>query len=271
MTARALQLTRLAARGFRNLEPFELDTDARFVVFHGENAQGKTNALEAVYLLATLKPLRGRRVRELIRWGEDEASVAGDVRVDGLVHPYRVDLGPKGRTALLDGKRVGDLSAYFHTIRAIAFTPRDERIVSGEPAGRRRWLDRAAFTAAPAHLDVVRTYKRVLDQKSAALKPPPGAAVMPELLDALDHQLAVAGGRLIARRRANPGDPETDVLTRLIRGEGADAQLSEIELMQNCIFILNAGHETTTNLIGNGLALLNDHPEERARLLERQP
>ncbi|WP_425043688.1 cytochrome P450 [Primorskyibacter sp. S87] len=71
---------------------------------------------------------------------------------------------------------------------------------------------------------------------------------------------------LIARRRARPGDPETDVLTRLIRGEGADAQLSEIELIQNCIFILNAGHETTTNLIGNGLALLADHPDERARL-----
>ncbi|MDE4175092.1 cytochrome P450 [Phaeobacter sp. PT47_59] len=73
---------------------------------------------------------------------------------------------------------------------------------------------------------------------------------------------------LIADRRAHPGDPETDVLTRLIRGEGADAQLSEIELIQNCIFILNAGHETTTNLIGNGLALLNDHPDQRARLQE---
>lgn len=72
---------------------------------------------------------------------------------------------------------------------------------------------------------------------------------------------------LIARRRDNPGDIETDVLTRLIRGEGADATLSEIELIQNCIFILNAGHETTTNLIGNGLALLNDHPDQKARLM----
>lgn len=71
---------------------------------------------------------------------------------------------------------------------------------------------------------------------------------------------------LIARRRATPGDPETDVLTRLIAGDG-EGQLSEIELIQNCIFILNAGHETTTNLIGNALALLHDHPEERARLL----
>lgn len=74
---------------------------------------------------------------------------------------------------------------------------------------------------------------------------------------------------LVGRRRVAPGDPETDVLTRLIRGEGADEQLSEIELLQNCIFILNAGHETTTNLIGNGLTLLHDHPDQREKLLDR--
>ncbi|MFT6023536.1 MAG: cytochrome P450 [Ascidiaceihabitans sp.] len=71
---------------------------------------------------------------------------------------------------------------------------------------------------------------------------------------------------LIARRKATPGDPETDVLTRLIIGD-TQGQLSEIELIQNCIFILNAGHETTTNLIGNGLALLHDHPDQRALAL----
>ncbi|WP_223426039.1 cytochrome P450 [Tateyamaria pelophila] len=70
---------------------------------------------------------------------------------------------------------------------------------------------------------------------------------------------------LIAHRRAHPGDPETDVLTRLIAGD-SDGQLSEIELIQNCIFILNAGHETTTNLIGNGLALLHDNPAAQAQL-----
>ena len=71
---------------------------------------------------------------------------------------------------------------------------------------------------------------------------------------------------LIADRRRFPGDAETDVLTRLIQGDTA-GQLSEIELIQNCIFILNAGHETTTNLIGNALALLHDHPAEKQRLL----
>lgn len=71
---------------------------------------------------------------------------------------------------------------------------------------------------------------------------------------------------LVARRRATPGDPETDVLTRLIAGDEG-GQLTEIELIQNCIFILNAGHETTTNLIGSALALLHDHPDQKARLL----
>ena len=74
---------------------------------------------------------------------------------------------------------------------------------------------------------------------------------------------------LVADRRARPGDPATDVLTRLIQGEGGD-QLSDAELYQNCIFILNAGHETTTNLIGNGLVALLDWPEQQ-RLLIAQP
>ena len=76
---------------------------------------------------------------------------------------------------------------------------------------------------------------------------------------------------LVARRRAAPGDPATDVLTRLISGEaGGEAggeRLSAPELLHNCIFLLNAGHETTTNLIGNALVLLHDHPAERERVL----
>ncbi len=73
--------------------------------------------------------------------------------------------------------------------------------------------------------------------------------------------------RLVADRRAHPGDPERDVLTRLIQGEADGERLSEPELLHNIIFILNAGHETTTNLIGNGLHALLEWPEEKARLI----
>jgi cytochrome P450 len=71
---------------------------------------------------------------------------------------------------------------------------------------------------------------------------------------------------LVAERRRRPGDPTRDVLTRLIAGDGGE-RLSEPELLENCIFLLNAGHETTSNLIGNGLELLTRFPAERARLL----
>jgi cytochrome P450 len=71
---------------------------------------------------------------------------------------------------------------------------------------------------------------------------------------------------LIADRTAHPGDPEVDVLSRLIAGEAGE-RLSPTELMHNCVFLLNAGHETTTNLIGNGLVALCQWPEERERLV----
>ncbi|MDP2163361.1 MAG: cytochrome P450 [Hydrogenophaga sp.] len=71
---------------------------------------------------------------------------------------------------------------------------------------------------------------------------------------------------LVAARRRQPGDPERDVLTRLIQGEAGGEQLSEVELLQNCIFLLNAGHETTTNLIGNGLLVLQEYPAAQAQL-----
>jgi cytochrome P450 len=74
---------------------------------------------------------------------------------------------------------------------------------------------------------------------------------------------------LVADRRQHPGDPEHDVLTRLIQGEAAGEKLSETELLQNCVFILNAGHETTTNLIGNALVALQEWPAEKKALLAR--
>jgi cytochrome P450 len=72
---------------------------------------------------------------------------------------------------------------------------------------------------------------------------------------------------LVVRRRERPGNPERDVLTRLIQGEGNGERLTEKELLHNCIFLLNAGHETTTNLIGNGIVALDRNPDQKQRLI----
>jgi cytochrome P450 len=74
---------------------------------------------------------------------------------------------------------------------------------------------------------------------------------------------------LVERRRAKPGNPERDVLTKLIQGEDNGERLTAKELLHNCIFLLNAGHETTTNLIGNGLVALAGNPAEKKRLIDK--
>jgi cytochrome P450 len=100
-----------------------------------------------------------------------------------------------------------------------------------------------------------------------ALEPAPTAAMLQTGNQAVRDFLGFLTG-LVAERRRNPGDPAKDVLTRLLAQDGESTQLTETELLQNCIFILNAGHETTTNLISNGLQLLIEWPDQRRALLK---
>ncbi|MGH6714291.1 MAG: cytochrome P450 [Bradyrhizobium sp.] len=100
-----------------------------------------------------------------------------------------------------------------------------------------------------------------------ALEPVTGAEVLNRGNTAVEEFLAYLEV-LVAHRRRNPGNPDKDVLTRLIQGETNGEKLTTPELLHNCIFLLNAGHETTTNLIGNGLVTLSEHPAEKRRLIE---
>ena len=100
-----------------------------------------------------------------------------------------------------------------------------------------------------------------------ALEPVIGPDVFARGNDAVKDFLAYLE-ILVARRRAKPGNPERDVLTRLIQGEDNGERLTARELLHNCIFLLNAGHETTTNLIGNGLVALSGNPAQKQRLIE---
>jgi cytochrome P450 len=99
----------------------------------------------------------------------------------------------------------------------------------------------------------------------SALEPAPGADVLARANAAVTDFLALLKD-LVAARRRRPGDPQADVLTRLLNGD-ADGALSENELLHNCIFLLNAGHETTTNLIGNGMHALLTHRDQLERLV----
>ena len=193
-----MELTWLGFENFRNLTTDRIETDSRFVIFVGDNAQGKTNALEAVYALANLRPLNSSKSSDLIRFESERMRLAGGVRLGGITRVHKLELSPpKRRVVTVDKQRVSSLVDYFRGFRAIAFTPQNLEIVAGGPVMRRSWLDRAAFTVNPGHLDIVRKYGKLLKQKSSLLR---DRRLDNLLLDSLNQQLATAGARLIQGR-----------------------------------------------------------------------
>ncbi len=220
----------LTAEGFRNLKPLALSPHPRFNVLSGDNGQGKTNLLEVIYVLATLRSFRTTRLDELVTFTGEAAALRARVEYQGSERIFGVDIGlrPPRKQALCDGKaaRSGE---YFGGFNLILFAPEDLRLPKGPPAGRRRFLDRAIWNTCPSYLDEVRTYERILRSRNTLLrsslsggkssrqpspdsdgiepelttaKPP--ALAMPDseaLLEIYDSRLASAGAILFARRR----------------------------------------------------------------------
>ena len=197
-----MRLSRLRLRDFRNLKSLDLELGPGITVLHGDNGQGKTNLLEAVYFLATLKSFRGAKNAQMVRTGADLGRLEGRLIARSLPRDASVVLKPQGRVVQLDGKSPRSLRGYFDVIKAVAFVPSDLRLVDGVPDGRRAWLDRAAFTADPTHLDVVRRYGSVLKQKNALLRAAQRARRAPEpgQLGLWNRELVAAGVELLGRR-----------------------------------------------------------------------
>jgi DNA replication and repair protein RecF len=193
-----LRLLGLSIRDFRNLAAVEIAPSARSTVLVGANGQGKTNLLEAIFVLTTLRPLRQARLADLVRHGAASAEVAGDFEGPGGVRRVAVRVEGGQRTALLDGKPQDRLDGYFEGLAAVAFTPDDLLLVKGGPDGRRRFVDRAAFNRWPSVLAEAREYVRALRARNGALRAPgPSAA---EVEASFRGPLVRAGARLLRRR-----------------------------------------------------------------------
>jgi DNA replication and repair protein RecF len=191
-----LRLISLAIQDFRNIGAAEIAPSPRATILIGENGQGKTNLLEAIYLLATLKPLRAGRLAELVRFGAPRALVAGDFHGAGGLRRIAVEVDASGRRATVDGKPQDKLDNYFEGLAAVCFSPDDLSLVKQGPEGRRRFLDRAAFNRWPAVLGEARDYLRALRSRNAALR-----GAVPEVEASFREPLVRAGARLLLRRR----------------------------------------------------------------------
>ncbi len=166
-------------------------------VLVGRNGQGKTNLLEAVYFLCTLKPLRAGRLVELVRFGQSSARVAGQFALAGARREIAVTIQDGLREASVDGKPVRAVEDYFGGVSVVAFTPDDLAVVKGAPEERRTLLDRAVFNRFPGFLRASRAYLRALRSRNRLLKE--GAA--PDYLRAYDEAVAERGAPIVALRR----------------------------------------------------------------------
>ena len=187
----------VATRAFRNLHDQRTSLDPQATVLFGQNGQGKTNFLEACYLLCTLRPLRAQRLTELARLGSGEqALVSGRFELPGGTREVEVQAGSEGRSARVDGKAIRDPEDLFGGLATVAFTPDDLAVIKEGPDGRRRLLDRAVLNRHPAHLRDSREYLRTLRSRNHLLRQRAADA----LLESFDEPLVRLGARIRERR-----------------------------------------------------------------------
>jgi DNA replication and repair protein RecF len=190
-----VRLEQFSTHGFRNLEPAELRCGSRFNVFHGANGQGKTNLLEAIYLLGTLKSFRHARNREMIRTGAEQAAVRGIIERDQVTTDVMIELDYRIKRPRLDGKPVERLSEYFGHLNVVLFAPDDLAMLKGGPELRRRYLDRAVFSVDLGYLRCYHAFHRVLKNRNALLKSGDTRG-----LESWNEQLVTTGITLTGRR-----------------------------------------------------------------------
>ncbi|MGN0142666.1 MAG: DNA replication/repair protein RecF [Roseburia sp.] len=189
-------------KNFRNYENLNISFDEGTNILYGDNAQGKTNILEAAYMSGTSKSHKGSRDKEMIRFGEQEAHLRTVVEKQGK--EYQIDMHLKQSRAKgiavnrMPLKRASEL---FGILNMVFFSPEDLNIIKNGPAERRRFLDSELCQLDKIYLSDLTNYNKILNQRNKLLK---DMIYRPDLKDTLpiwDMQLVETGKKIIARRK----------------------------------------------------------------------
>jgi len=201
-----VQLRRLTLRDYRNIEEAQLELGSGFTVLWGHNGAGKTNVLEAVYLVSTLRSFRTSDTSSLVRWDAPGASIEleGFDESLGVSSNLSVRLERRGngarRTAVADGKTVRAASQFYGRVKAVLFTPEDLAVLRGSPSGRRQFMDRVLFARERGHITDVQAYEKLLRSRNQVLKDPAPLHTKGDLLASYEAGLAEVGARIWTRR-----------------------------------------------------------------------
>ena len=188
-------------KNYRNYENLQLELSPGTNIFYGDNAQGKTNILESVYVCCTTKSHKGSKDKEMIRFGEDEAHIKLTVRKQDV--PYRIDMHLKKNKAkgiAINGIPIRKASELFGIVNVVFFSPEDLNIIKNGPAERRRFLDLELCQLNKLYVHGLIQYNRVVTQRNKLLKELSFHPEYEETLDIWDLQLAQYGRQVIGYR-----------------------------------------------------------------------
>ncbi|TAK97815.1 MAG: DNA replication/repair protein RecF [Verrucomicrobia bacterium] len=192
-----MHLAHLRLRDFRNYARLNADFAPGFHLLLGDNAQGKTNILEAIYLMATLRSFRGVGSAQMIRHGQKGYFVGGKVVGQGE-REIKMFWSARERNLTLDGRAVKKLGDFLGTLRTVVFCTEDLQLVKGTGRTRRRFLDLLLTQTQPGYLPLLQRYMQAVRSRNALLKQ---FAPDPRLLESFSEQLVKLGNELIRHRR----------------------------------------------------------------------
>ena len=220
-----MQLVSLRTFCFRNLAPLEIHPFPGTNLFCGRNGQGKTNLLEAIYLLGYGRSFRTAKVRECIQHGADEAAVEGEAEHGGISRNVKIQINSREKRMLIYNKPA-QIDEFVGNLHVLAFTSGHLSIVRGGPGERRAFLDRAMLVLFPGHLHFLAAYSRALKQRNRILstRAPSHAAAEGALLDSWDEALAREGARIVLNRLRYVDRLKEVMQTDLFGGEALSIQ-----------------------------------------------
>jgi DNA replication and repair protein RecF len=195
-----VHLAHLRLRDFRNYTRLDADFVPGFHLLLGDNAQGKTNILEAVYLMATLRSFRGVGGTQMIRHGQKGYFVGGNVVGQGE-HEVKIYWSASERKLALDGQPVKKLTDYLGVLRTVVFCTEDLQLVKGAARARRRFLDLLLAQTQPGYLPLLQRYMRAVRARNALLKHSRPGGTDEATLDSFSHELVELGNEIIRARR----------------------------------------------------------------------
>lgn len=195
-----MRILSFSCRNFRNLEEISVSSFDEMNIICGENAQGKTNMLEGLWLFTGMKSFRGAKDSEFIFFGKEKSDLKLSFVSEGVKNDAGLEITAR-RQASLNGKKLKTVSELAGKFNAVVFSPSDSEIVGGGPSLRRKFIDSAIGQLYPAYISLIKNYTRAVTQRNSIIKDYKNDGSLSVMLDVFENEIAAGALKIIKFRR----------------------------------------------------------------------